>query len=69
MDQFHAALLTDYRDASDDLAFSALPDAPRKSDQPSPLRRSVSRGLVRAARRLEPEAVSSLGEPLPHRSA
>lgn len=57
MDQLNAALLTTYRNTSEDLAFSALPDAPRRSDEPGPVRRSLSRGLVRTARWIEPQAV------------
>lgn len=54
MEHINAALLTRYRDDSQDLAFSALPNAPRRPDTPGPVRRSLSRSLLRTAHWLEP---------------
>lgn len=67
MEPITAALLTDHRDVHDDLAFSALPHAPRRDDSPGPLRRSLSRGLVRTARRLEPGLEVAPATTLPSR--
>jgi hypothetical protein len=68
MDHFSSALLALHRDHSNDLAFSALPDAPRREPaSPGPLRRAVSRGLVRTARRVEP-GIAVTGEPATQRS-
>ena len=68
MDSFSGALLALHRDHRNDLAFSALPDAPRQEPaSPGPLRRAVSRGLVRTARRVEPTIV--IGEPVTPRNA
>jgi hypothetical protein len=69
MDHVSSALLALHRDQSQDLAFSALPNAPRRQPaSPGPLRRAASRGLVRTARRLEPGVVLT-GEPATQRSA
>ena len=61
MDHINAALLTTYRDDSQDLAFSALPHAPKQPEETGALRRSLSRGLLRTARWLEP----GVAEPAP----
>ena len=66
MDYFSGALLALHRDQRNDLAFSALPDAPRQQPAaPGTLRRAVSRSLVRTARRVEPTIV--IGEPVGQR--
>jgi hypothetical protein len=68
MDHFSGALLALHRDQSNDLAFSALPGAPRQEPaSPGPLRRAVSRSLVRTAQRVEPSIV--IGEPVTSRNA
>ncbi len=69
MDHFSSALLALHRDHRNDLAFSALPGAPRQEPAPAgPLRRAVSHGLVRAARRVEPNPLVT-GEPVTQRNA
>ena len=66
MDYFSSALLALHRDHSNDLAFSALPTAPRRQPAPpGPVRRRVSRALMRTARRVEPTI--AIGEPATQR--
>lgn len=54
MDHFAGMILATRRDHTTDLAFSALPDAPRQEfTGPGPIRRALGRGLLSAAHRLE----------------
>lgn len=67
MDHVSSALLALHRDTRDDLAFSALPRAPRRAPgPPGALRRAIGRGLVRTANRLEP-GIAGTAEPAPQR--
>lgn len=67
MDHVSSALLALHRDTRDDLAFSALPHAPRRAPEPpGALRRTLGRGLARTANRLEP-GIALTAEPAPHR--
>lgn len=55
MDHLTAAVLATGRDHRDDLAFSALPEAPRRpTRRPSRIRRALGHGLLAAAHRVEP---------------
>lgn len=57
MDHLTAAVLASGRDHREDLAFSALPEAPRQpGPRPSRVRRALGHGLLAAAYRVEPTA-------------
>jgi hypothetical protein len=55
MDPLTASVLVESRQRADDLAFSALPEAPRRQPRPAgSVRRALGWGLLRAAHRVEP---------------